>query len=478
MSTPRVPLSVVLQDPDFLAASPEERAQFLKEYETAAPPQAPNPRGFLDKFDRQLQGAPMGISNSAARTTAGTAKLLGADISPEFMSALQPRPGEELGNVMGDVGQLAAGGAALKVPAFAATKGTTLGPAILRMLEQSGKSALSSGALTGLQTGGDVAAMKRDAGVAGGVAGVASAGSSLLKGTGKWLASAPFSGSTPEKKEILEQVLLPKALGGFLPRGIDNMKASSAVESEAAGEGLKAGISTSPRSSMTPFLNAMEAPRSRFTFPESRVKPLSPTNPNFFRFPTKEDAAIRPEYQAPVAHVDDILRKYKGGKGSQPGISMVDINNLKRELDRGVTDATRANVSNATPQKEVLKVYADSLRDLMHKQDGGKLSPLLTRSHRAQLAEGMVDDALKGDITVGGTTLKGAKFRKGMGLAAVAMAPFSPAAAATTATLAYPMQTGWGLNRAGQLANLASTAPAVRGAQTAIKPKDKNKNKK
>lgn len=480
-----IPLSAITSSAQFKALDPSEQARAIQvaiesgqvqDDRGQAPAQtAPNPRGFLDKFDRQLKGAPMGISNSAARTTAGTAKLLGAPISPEFMSALEPRPGEELGNVAGDIGQTLAGGAALKIPALARTAGTGVLPTVLRAAEQGTKAAAQSGALTGLQTGGDMERVKRDATTGGGIAAALSGLGSVGKGVGGWLARTPFSANTPEQKEILEKVLLPQALGGMAPRGLDAMKATTGAARESAGAAKAAAVASSPRVPRSTFLNAAAEPRSRFTFPETQAKPLDPRNPNFHRFPVKDDAAVMPQYRGFQSDVDENVREWLRTKGGAKGLSMENVDKLRQSWDNLVSDAARAKLADATPKQAVYKAYADSLRNLMHNFDDGKLAGPLTASHRSIIADDMVDKALKADVNIGGTTLKGGTFRKGMGLASLAMAPFQPQVAATTATLAYPMQTGWLLNRAGQASNILSTAPAVRGVQSATQPKSKKK---
>ena len=124
----QAPISSILRDPEFQSFPEADRAQIIADalqsgshFDDRAPtgrgggvrnPNTPGAPVAASRFATQLKGAPMGISNSAARTVTGAAKLLRADVSPAFMDALQPRSDEMLGNMIGDGAQIAAGGAA------------------------------------------------------------------------------------------------------------------------------------------------------------------------------------------------------------------------------------------------------------------------------------------------------------------------------------------------------------------------------
>lgn len=477
-----IPLSAITNSAQFKALDPSEQARAIQvaiesgqvqDDRGQTPVQAaPNPRGFLDKFDRQLKGAPMGISNSAARTTAGTAKLLGADISPEFMSALEPREGEELGNVAGDIGQTFAGGAALKIPAFAASKLPGLRGAILRAAEQGTKAAASSGALTGLQTGGDTTRMKRDATAGGGMAAVLSGLGSAGTGMGRWLAKTPFRAANPIQKDVLENSLLDKALGGIKPRNLESISGMTAPVRKATGAAKAEALKASPNAEGYTFLDTMAKPRAQFAFPKTPDKMLDPRNGNFFKKSApKLDAAILPDYQTAQGDIDTLVRRWVRAKGGEKGMSVENIDAMRRMLDKRVKFSKTQKDTNA---QEVYRTYSDSLRNLLHSHDGGKLDAPIKASQRAIVEDEMVNKALQASMSPGGNVLKGADFRTGMG-AATALTSLSPQAIATTMTLGKPMQTGWLLNRAGQASNILSTAPAVRGVQSAIQPKSKKK---
>lgn len=490
----RVPLSQILQDPDYQAAAaqdPAGAAAFISSglqsgsyYDDRAPTgrgggvRNPNTPGGA-KLLEQLKGAPMGISNSAARTVAGTSdllgrKLFGEGVDPNLLAALQPRPNELLGNALGDMGQLAAGGAALKIPMLGGTA-PGLRAALTRAIGQGGKAALESGALTGLQSGGDTAAMTRDAGTAGLLGGGLSLAASTLKGGGKWLASTPFKAKTPEQQAILDSVIMPKMLGGLTPPSLESVGAATSAERSATGAAYGAAKKAAPPVPSMAYKTAVAEPRGKFAYPSTPVKMQDPRNPNFVRFPVAQDMAIMPPFQAPVAQVDEEVRRMLATKGAAPGLSIENISKQRSNWDKMAQDTFDSGLPDASSREAVARAYADALRTLEHGHAGGMLKPTLAANSKAITADELTQRAIKDAAGTGGGALRGTNFRRMLAIASAAAAPLNPSVTLGGMAIAYPAQTGWGMNRVGQFSNLLSSAPAVRAIQdTQTKTKKKN----
>lgn len=418
-----------------------------------------------------------GISNSAARTVAGTSdllgrKLLGEGADPALLAALQPRPNELLGNALGDMGQMMAGSAALKIPMLG---GDAPGfrAALTRAIGQGGKAALESGALTGLQSGGDAEAMARDAKAAGLIGGGLSFASSALKDGGKWLASKPFKITSPEEEALFQRDVLPKMLSGYGPPGIKKVAAGSFANEEALTKKLGAAYDASPPMPIVNYTNPLNDARLKFAFAETPVKPQMVNNPNFWNNPVREDLAIKTTYRPIVNTLDKNVVDVINTKGPG-GIPLKNVSDQRHGFDKAAQDSFKSGLEDATPRVEVNRAYGDALRRALHEHDNGALSPLMTQTHEAKVASDIMERALKGDAGTGGSALRGSDFRKVQAVNTL-LGRLDPRTVAIGSALAAPAATGWTMNRAGQIANLLSSAPAVRAIQdTTTKPKKKN----